>query len=29
MESVASLNFTELDLWDHLWMASGLKALGF
>ena len=23
MESVASLNFTELDLWDHLWMASG------
>jgi len=34
MESVASVNFTELDLWDHLWMASGgqgswFLALGF
>ena len=34
MESVASVNFTELDLWDHLWMASGGQgswffALGF
>ncbi len=29
MESSATVNYTELELWDHLWMASGGQASWF